>query len=59
MVTIANPNPYPVTVAAVQLPTNTTYTTGYTTSRADDHPGRMSGCDPERGHLELLHRNQR
>jgi hypothetical protein len=32
VVTISNPNPYPVTVTAVQLPTNTTYATGYTTS---------------------------
>jgi hypothetical protein len=32
VVTIANPNPYPVTVTAVQLPTNTTYATGYTSS---------------------------
>jgi hypothetical protein len=32
IVTISNPNPYPVTITAVQLPTNTTYATGYTTS---------------------------
>jgi hypothetical protein len=32
VVTIANPNPYPVTITAVQLPANTTYATGYTTS---------------------------
>jgi hypothetical protein len=32
VVTIANSNPYPVTVTAVQLPTNITYATGYTTS---------------------------
>jgi hypothetical protein len=32
VVTISNPNPYPVTLTAVQLPTNTTYATGYTTS---------------------------
>src|ERR1039458_1412375 len=32
VVTIANPNPYPVTVTAVNLPTNLTYATGYTTS---------------------------
>jgi hypothetical protein len=32
VVTISNPNPYPVTVTAVQLPTNATYATGYTTS---------------------------
>ena len=32
VVTIANPNPFPVTMTAVQLPTNVTYATGYTTS---------------------------
>jgi hypothetical protein len=32
VVTIANPNPFPVTITAVQLPTSTTYATGYTTS---------------------------
>lgn len=32
VVTIANSNPYPVTITAVQLPTNTTYAGGFTTS---------------------------
>jgi hypothetical protein len=32
VVTISNPNPYPVTITALQLPANTTYATGYTTS---------------------------
>ena len=32
VLTIANPNPYPVTVTGVDLPTNTTYAGGYTTS---------------------------
>ncbi|HEY3844793.1 MAG TPA: hypothetical protein VGL48_16190 [Acidimicrobiales bacterium] len=32
VVTIANPNTFPVTVTAVQLPTNLTYGNGYTTS---------------------------
>jgi hypothetical protein len=32
VLTISNPNPFPVTVTAVQLPTSTTYATGYTTS---------------------------
>ena len=32
VVTIANSNPYPVTITAMQLPTNTTYANGYTTS---------------------------
>jgi hypothetical protein len=30
--TITNPNPYPVTITGVDLPTNTTYANGYTTS---------------------------
>jgi hypothetical protein len=32
VVTISNPNPYPVTITGVQLPTNATYANGYTTS---------------------------
>lgn len=32
VVTISNPNPFPVTITAIQLPTNSTYATGYTTS---------------------------
>lgn len=32
VVTISNPNPYPVTITALQLPTNTTYASGFTTS---------------------------
>ena len=32
VVTISNPNPYPVTISALQLPTSATYATGYTTS---------------------------
>jgi len=32
VLTISNPNPYPVTITAVNLPTNTTYATGYTSS---------------------------
>lgn len=32
VVTISNPNPYPVTITAVQLPANTMYAGGYTTS---------------------------
>lgn len=29
---ISNPNPFPVTITAIQLPTNTTYAVGYTNS---------------------------
>lgn len=32
VVSISNPNPFPVTITAVDLPPNTTYATGYTTS---------------------------
>jgi hypothetical protein len=32
VVTISNPNPFPVTITAAQLPTNTTYANGYTTN---------------------------
>ena len=32
VVTITNPNPYPVTITAVQLPTNTTYASGFSNS---------------------------
>jgi hypothetical protein len=32
VMTITNPNPFPVTVTGVNLPANTTYATGYTTS---------------------------
>jgi len=32
VVTIANANPYPVTITAMQLPSSTTYATGYTTN---------------------------
>jgi hypothetical protein len=32
VVSISNPNPYPVTITAVQLPTNATYAAGYTTN---------------------------
>ncbi|MHB1534456.1 MAG: hypothetical protein ACYC1D_07575 [Acidimicrobiales bacterium] len=32
VVTIANPNPFPVTVTGVDLPTNTTYAGGFTTA---------------------------
>jgi hypothetical protein len=32
VVSITNANPYPVTITAVQLPTSTTYATGYTSS---------------------------
>ena len=58
VVSIANPNPYPVTITAIQLPTNTTYATGYTTSALDDDADGVSGRNAERGHLELLHRHE-
>ena len=43
VVTIANPNPYPVTITSVQLPSSTTYATGYTTSAlATSEPGCLA-----------------
>jgi len=41
VVAISNPNPYPVTITAVNLPTNTTYAAGYTTS---DLSSAQAGC---------------
>ena len=41
MVSISNPNPFPVTITAVQLPTNTTYATGYTSSALSS---TQTGC---------------
>ncbi len=41
VVSISNPNPYPVTITAVQLPTNTTYATGYTSSALS---ATQTGC---------------
>lgn len=41
VITISNPNPYPVTVTGVNLPTNTTYATGYTTSSLS---ATQTGC---------------
>jgi|GEM_PF-709240 len=41
VLTISNPNPYPVTVTGVNLPTNTTYAAGYTNSSLTT---AQSGC---------------
>lgn len=41
VVSITNPNAFPVTITAVQLPTNVTYATGYTTSALTT---TQSGC---------------
>ena len=41
VLTISNPNPYPVTISAVQLPTNTTYANGFTTSALTT---QQAGC---------------
>ncbi len=44
VITIANPNPYPVTVTAVNLPTNTTYAAGYSNSSLTTaQPGCTAG----------------
>ena len=41
VISIANANPYPVTITAMQLPTNTTYATGFTSSALTT---TQSGC---------------
>ena len=41
VISIANANPYPVTITAVQLPTNTTFATGFTSSALTT---TQSGC---------------
>jgi hypothetical protein len=41
VITIANSNPYPVTITGVNLPTSTTYATGYTTSALSS---TQAGC---------------
>lgn len=41
VLTISNPNSFPVTITAVQLPTNTTYAAGYT---ASDLTSAIVGC---------------
>ena len=41
VVSISNLNPYPVTITAVQLPTNTTYAIGYTSSALS---ATQTGC---------------
>src|SRR4029077_4210209 len=41
VLTITNPNAFPVTVTGVDLPTNTTYAAGYTASNLT---GSISGC---------------
>lgn len=41
VLTITNPNAFPVTITGVDLPTNTTYATGYTASNLT---GAIAGC---------------
>ena len=41
VITVSNPNGFPVTITAVQLPTNVTYATGYTTNALST---TQSGC---------------
>jgi hypothetical protein len=49
VVSISNPNPYPVTITAVQLPTNTTYAAGYTTSALTSTQTGCSGSNSDVG----------
>ena len=54
VLTISNPNPYPVTVTGVDLPTNTTYAGGYTNAALSTtqtvvsprHRAALSGTSP-------------
>jgi len=43
VVTISNPNSFPVTITAVQLPTSTTYAAGYSDSGLSS---AVAGCNP-------------
>ncbi|MBV9661548.1 MAG: hypothetical protein JO337_10355 [Acidimicrobiales bacterium] len=47
VVTISNPNSYPVTITSVQLPTNTTYAAGYTTSALTSAQTGCSGANSD------------
>ena len=53
------PEPYPVTITAVNLPTNTSYANGYTTSALTTHADRLHRLVTQRRHLEPLERDQR
>jgi len=46
VVTISNPNPYPVTLSATKLPTNATYASGFTTSALSTAKVGCSGLTP-------------
>ena len=59
VVTIANPNPFPVTISAVNLPTTSTYPTGYTTSALTTTQTGLHRHHPERRHVELRYGVQR
>ncbi len=54
VVTISNPNPYPVTITAVQLPTNATYATGYTSSALTTTQTGCLAATPSQVTMELL-----
>ena len=54
VVTISNPNAYPVTITDVQLPTNLTDATGLHDERSHDDADGVSRHHAERGHVELL-----
>lgn len=46
VVTISNPNPYPVTLTAVNLPIDATYAAGFTTSALSTAQAGCSGVTP-------------
>ena len=54
VVTISNPNAYPVTITAVQLPTDTTYHDRVHLERFEHDPVRLHCLHAERRDLELL-----
>ena len=59
VVTIANPNPYPVTISAVQPAGQHRERHRVHDQRAHHHSDRLPGHDPERRHVELRHGDQR
>ena len=58
VVTIANPNSYPVNITAVNLPASTIQAGGFSNSALDHGPDRVQHDDEWR-HLELRHDDQR
>ena len=47
VMTISNPNPYPVTITGLQLPTNTTYAAGYSDSALSSANTNCTGANSD------------